>query len=76
MKTTLRLAVLSLSLAAALPVDPATANDLELKAGDRVVLLGGTFFERMQAYGVDEAALAAGYAGRDITVRNPGLERR
>jgi hypothetical protein len=40
--------------------------------GDRVVLLGNTFFEREGNYGHIEATLAAALAGRDITFRNMG----
>ncbi len=72
MKTTLWLAVLSLALTTGLMSFPARAGDLELQSGDRVVVLGGTFFERMQAYGLGEAALMTGYADRDISVRNLG----
>jgi lysophospholipase L1-like esterase len=72
MNITLRNALLLFWLMAAMPVMPVEANDPELKSGDRVVLLGGTFFERMQAYGFGEAALATGFADRDITVRNLG----
>lgn len=72
MKIANRLALLSLWLTAAMPAVPLAANDVELKSGDRVVLLGGTFFERMQAYGFGEAALVAGYPDRDLTVRNLG----
>lgn len=43
-----------------------------LEDGDRVVLLGGTFIERMQAYGYFESRLLAAYPDRRITVRNLG----
>jgi hypothetical protein len=45
---------------------------LELKDGDRIVLLGGTFIERDQAYGYLETLLTARYPGQNITFRNLG----
>lgn len=44
----------------------------ELRDGDRVVLVGGTFIEREGQYGVIETALCASYPGRNITFRNLG----
>jgi lysophospholipase L1-like esterase len=44
----------------------------ELKDGDRVVLLGGTFIERDQTYGYLETLLTARYPDRSITFRNLG----
>jgi lysophospholipase L1-like esterase len=44
----------------------------ELKDGDRVVLLGGTFIERDQTYGYLETMLTARYPDRSITFRNLG----
>jgi lysophospholipase L1-like esterase len=44
----------------------------ELKDGDRVVLLGGTFIERDQTYGYLETLLTARYPDRAITFRNLG----
>jgi hypothetical protein len=44
----------------------------ELKDGDRVVLLGGTFIERDQAYGYLETLLTARHPGKNITFRNLG----
>jgi lysophospholipase L1-like esterase len=44
----------------------------ELKSGDRVVLLGGTFIERDQTYGYLETLLTARYPDRAITFRNLG----
>jgi lysophospholipase L1-like esterase len=46
------------------------ANPFELIDGDRVVLLGGTFFERAQRYGWLEAAMQARFPDRQFTVRN------
>ena len=42
----------------------------ELLDGDRVVLLGGTFIERAQRYGLLEAALQTRFPDRKFTVRN------
>jgi len=82
MKIEVWLVAISLSWNAVFPLDLLTAAEpkaaervvgrAELRDGDRVVLLGGTFFERMQAYGFGEAALAAGFADRKMTVRNLG----
>lgn len=43
---------------------------LKLYDGDRVVLLGGTFFERAQRYGWLETALQTRFPKRRFTVRN------
>lgn len=45
---------------------------LELRDGDRVVLLGGTFFERAQRYGWLETALQARCPDRKVAFRNLG----
>ncbi|MEQ8791577.1 MAG: SGNH/GDSL hydrolase family protein [Pirellulaceae bacterium] len=47
-------------------------GDALLRDGDRVVLLGGTFIERMQMYGYVETALTALHPDKDITFRNLG----
>ncbi|MBI1345758.1 hypothetical protein GC163_05670 [bacterium] len=44
----------------------------ELRDGDRVVLLGGTFIEREGQYGYIETALTAAYPYQQITFRNLG----
>jgi hypothetical protein len=44
----------------------------ELRDGDRVVLLGGTFIERLQADGYFEAALTTAMPNKNITYRNLG----
>ena len=44
----------------------------ELKDGDRVVLLGGTFIEREPSYGHIEAMLTSRFPDRDVTFRNLG----
>ncbi|HEY1785225.1 MAG TPA: SGNH/GDSL hydrolase family protein [Pirellulales bacterium] len=57
------------------PAQPPTAlaaEKLELRDGDCVVLLGGTFIEREQKYGYLEAGLLSHFPGRKITVRNLG----
>ncbi len=73
MLSLLALVVSGLGLAAIGPLQPLAADDeLSLRPGDRVVLLGGTFFERMQAYGQCEAALLSGYPETDLVVRNLG----
>ena len=45
---------------------------VELRDGDRVVLLGGTFVERAQQYGFIELALTARWPHRNVTFRNLG----
>jgi len=45
---------------------------LELRDGDRVVLLGGTFFERAQRYGWLETALQMRCPDRKVAFRNLG----
>jgi hypothetical protein len=44
----------------------------ELRDGDRVVLLGGTFIERDQEYGYLETLLTSRFPDRTITFRNLG----
>lgn len=64
---------LSASLGAlALLAAPAFAEPLELKDGDRVVLVGATLIEREQRYGFWEAALTSRWPDRNITFRNLG----
>lgn len=48
------------------------AELLELRSGDRVVLLGNTLIEREQRYGYWETALTRFYPGKNITFRNLG----
>ncbi len=66
---TLTLAVTSV-VAALATVSPAAP--FEFEDGDRIVLLGNTFFEREGGYGHLEARLAVGLAGKKVTVRNMG----
>ncbi len=47
-------------------------KQLELREGDRVVLVGNTLIERDQKYGYLEAALTERFADRNITFRNLG----
>ena len=53
-------------------VAPLGAAPFEFENGDRVLLLGNTFFEREGNYGHLEARLAAGLAEKDLTFRNMG----
>src|SRR5262245_15632591 len=48
------------------------AEPLELKDGDRVVLIGNTLIEREQKYGYWEAALTSRWPHRNISFRNLG----
>ena len=48
------------------------ADKLELKDGDRVVLLGNTLIEREQRHGYWELALTIAYPDKNITFRNLG----
>jgi putative heme-binding domain-containing protein len=50
----------------------ATGPRFELKAGDRVVLLGDTLIEREQQYGWIELMLTARFPDREVTFRNLG----
>jgi lysophospholipase L1-like esterase len=57
------------------PRVPAGAADVpafELKEGDRVALVGNTFFEREQTYSYLETLLATRFADRNIAFRNLG----
>lgn len=49
-----------------------TTHRFELRDGDRVVLLGGTFIEREGQFGWLETELTAAFSGRRITFRNLG----
>jgi lysophospholipase L1-like esterase len=48
------------------------ADPLELRDGDRVVLLGGTFIERMQQHGYLESMVLTANPHKNITFRNLG----
>ena len=67
-----------LGLAAALAAIPTRGDEpddrppLELRDGDRVVLVGDALIERMQDYGDLETLLTAAYPDRSITFRNLG----
>ena len=64
MVTLLTIGLLAHGLEAAQPFD--------LRAGDRVAWLGGTFVERAQQYGYMELALTARWPDRNVTFRNLG----
>lgn len=51
---------------------PPPEHPLELRDGERVTLVGGTFIERMQTYGYLETLLTAAHPERDIMFRNLG----
>ena len=48
------------------------SQPVELRDGDRVVWLGGTFVERAQQYGYLELALTTRWPDRNVTFRNLG----
>lgn len=48
------------------------AGEFEFRDGDRVVLLGGTFIERAQQYGVLESVLTTRWPDRNVMFRNLG----
>ncbi|MBI1916707.1 MAG: GDSL family lipase, partial [Planctomycetes bacterium] len=48
------------------------ADRIELRQGDRVVLLGNTLVEREQRFGYWETVLTTRYPDRDVTFRNLG----
>ncbi len=48
------------------------AEKFAFRDGDRVVLLGGAFIERLQVHGYLEAAIAGGLSDKTITFRNLG----
>jgi len=50
----------------------ADEQEFELRDGDRVVLLGGTYIERMQTNGYFETLMTSVYPNRTITFRNLG----
>lgn len=50
----------------------ADAPAFEFKDGDRVVLLGGAFIERLQTHGHLETAITVGLADKNLTFRNLG----
>ena len=64
----------AVALNASLPTVSAAERrePFELLDGDRVVLLGGTFFERAQRYGYLETALQLRFPDRKFSVRNLG----
>jgi lysophospholipase L1-like esterase len=51
---------------------PAAPQSFELKDGDRVLFIGGTFIEREGQFGYIETALTERFRDRNITFRNLG----
>jgi len=70
-RDTLSLAALLLCGSLAWPASAADAP-FEFKDGDRVVLLGGAFIERLQTHGYLETAITAGLPEKNLTFRNLG----
>jgi hypothetical protein len=64
--------VLALAWLATSPARAAGPAPLELKDGDRVVLVGGTFVERDQSFGYFETELTRRNPGKSILFRNLG----
>jgi lysophospholipase L1-like esterase len=54
------------------PALPAPKHPLELRDGERVALIGGTFIERLQTYGYLETLLTAVLPDRHLVFRNLG----
>ena len=69
MKRCLLLCAVSLGLLAACSL---SAAELELKQGDKIVLIGNTFIERLQHYNHFETLLHARFPEHELTVRNLG----
>jgi lysophospholipase L1-like esterase len=59
-------------LALAQPAHAADAPAFELKDGDRVALVGNTFFEREQTYSYLETLLQTRFPDRNVAIRNLG----
>lgn len=57
---------------AAPPQLPAPASPLELRDGERVAFVGGTFVERLQNFGYLEALLTSAQPDRHVCFRNLG----
>jgi lysophospholipase L1-like esterase len=71
----LGLAAFSALIVAAGALRPAAAAEIagfEFRDGDRVVLLGGAFIERLQTHGYLEAAITVGLPEQNLTFRNLG----
>src|SRR5262245_58119297 len=68
----LLIAALLLSRADRATSQPAEKERLELKKGDRLVLIGNTLAERMQYFGHWEALLHARFPEHELVVRNLG----
>lgn len=65
-------AALILPLAMGTSLFAQTKSTLELRDGDRIALLGGTFIERAQMYGYFELALQIANPDKHLAVRNLG----
>ena len=52
--------------------DPAAKPELELRKGDRIILIGNTLAERMQYYGHFETLLHARFPELELVVHNLG----
>lgn len=76
LKRRVRLVLLAVGLVglapAALTAQEPIRPVFTFRDGDRVVLLGGAFIERLQVHGYLETAITAGLADRQITFRNLG----
>ncbi len=67
------LAVIFLSVAFAKPVSGQAPNPgFAPKNGDRIILLGNTFADRMRHYGYFETLLQKNFPGKQLTMRNMG----
>jgi putative heme-binding domain-containing protein len=64
--------LLTVLLSALAPANAASAPGLELRAGDRVVLIGDALIEREQQAGWIELMLTTRFPDRDVTFRNLG----
>lgn len=66
------LLILALVQSGALSLIAAEKDSFQFRDGERVVLLGGAFVERLQTHGYLEAAITAGLADKQLTFRNLG----
>ena len=63
---------ITLSIVFAASALPVPANQLELEAGERIIFLGGTFFDRARSHGFLETLLTAQYPHLHLKFRNMG----
>ncbi len=66
-------ALASMALSSAATADGARKPELALRAGDRIILIGNTFAERMQYFGHFETLLHARFPELDLVVHNLGF---